>query len=519
MTTILSNTLLNEARVQVSDAGIRIDVADPDGFTINRPSGNLGKPSNQPQRIPEIRVQFVDNLSYERGPHRFKFGLDFNRIVADGFLFQNVPGVFQFTTDRAFDANDLTTYPSQFTVNQGDPNFRFLITGVSLFAQDAWQMRNNVTLNVGVRYDAWEMTGTDLQKSNFAPRLGATWDPFGDGRTSIRGGFGLFYNSVLANVPIFTSFFANQRTIVIPNPGYPDPFSRGAANNTPPSTYIFQDNQPLPHAYHITAGVQRQLAPGLAVSVDYTNAKGRKLLRMIDTNSVLPPNFVRPDPTRGFVNIIESTGFSNYHALLVAASQRLGARGQFGIAYTLSSTKTTTEAENGINYADPLNIDDSYAYGNNDQRHRAVVNGSFNLPGDVQVSGLLIARSATPFNITTGADNNRNTTFNDRPDLAPGVEIGTDAMRDRNSFIAPGTRTGNLPRNAGRGDAFWQIDLRVSKPIQWQRYRLELLAEAFNLTNRANLNNPNGNLSSATFGRPTTADIARQVQLGVRFGF
>jgi hypothetical protein len=519
LTTIFSTSLLNEARVQVSDAGIRIDVADPDGYTINRPSGMLGKPSNQPQRIPELRFQFVDNLSYERASHRLKFGVDINRVVADGFLYQNIPGVFQFTTDRAFDANDPATYPTQFTYNQGDPNFRFLITGASAFAQDSWLIRDNVTLNVGVRYDAWNMTGTDLRKTNFAPRLAATWDPFGDGKTSLRAGWGLFYNSVLANVPIFTAFFASQRTFVISNPGFPDPFSRGSANNTPPSTYIFQNDQPLPRAYHTTAGVQRELAQGLAISVDYTNAKGRDLLRMVDTNAVLPPSFTRPDPTRGFVNIIESTGFSNYHALLVAVNQRLSARGQFGVSYTLSSAKTTTEAENNILHADPQNINDSYAYGNNDQRHRVVINGSMMLPGRVQFSGLLSARSGLPFNITTGSDNNRNTTFNDRPDLAPGAEVGTDAMRERASFVDPGTRTGNLPRNAGRGDAFWQIDLRVSKPFTFQRYRLELLVEAFNLANRANMNLPNGNLSSSSFGRPTTADIARQVQLGARFGF
>ncbi len=132
---------------------------------------------------------------------------------------------------------------------------------------------------------------------------------------------------------------------------------------------------------------------------------------------------------------------------------------------------------------------------------------------------MFAARSALPFNITTGRDNNRNANTNDRPDLAAGARVGTSDMLSRASFVDPGTRAGNLPRNAGRGPAFWQLDLRVAKRVRLGRASMEGLIEAFNVTNHVNLNSPVGNLASALFGTSNTANDPRQVQLGVRVEF
>ena len=119
------------------------------------------------------------------------------------------------------------------------------------------------------------------------------------------------------------------------------PFSRGSAANIPVSTYLFQDNQPLPRSYNTTIGVQHQLLSSLAVGVDYVNSKGRELLQMIETNPVQPATLTRLDPTRGFVRRIESRGYSNYDGLLVSANARIGTRAQVGVAYTLAAYKTS----------------------------------------------------------------------------------------------------------------------------------------------------------------------------------
>jgi hypothetical protein len=307
--------------------------------------------------------------------------------------------------------------------------------------------------------------------------------------------------------------------VVISNPGYPDPFVRGTSIPQTVSTYRAQPNEPLPFGHHTTLGVQREVSPGISVSADYVNSRGRNLIRIVDTNPVTPPTFTRPDPTRGFVRILESTGYSNYHALLVSARGRFGARASVQAAYTLAGYKTTTEAENGVTQQDDLTKDDSYGFGNYDQRHRVTVGGYGTVPGQIQIGAVFVARSALPFNITTGRDNNRNTVSNDRPDLVSGAQVNTDDMLNRASFVDPGTRPGNLPRNAGRGPSFWQLDLRIAKQIRIGRARAEALVEAFNVTNQVNFGSPVGNLASALFGQPNTAQDARQVQLGVRFEF
>src|SRR5205814_4044592 len=226
VTSVFSNRALNELRVQVADTHVRLDTKQPNAFTIMRPSSTSGKLSNVPQAFPEIRLQLVDNFSYERGSHRIKAGIDINRVKLDGYVYQNIPGVFQFATDRPFNASDPLTYPTSFIGNAGDPNFHLMSTGAASFLQDGWRLPRNLTLNLGLRYDVWAVTGLDLRKTNAAPRLGFAWDPLGTNTTSIRGGFGVFYNNILSNAPLFTTFLAGQRSVLLTNPGYPDPFSR-----------------------------------------------------------------------------------------------------------------------------------------------------------------------------------------------------------------------------------------------------------------------------------------------------
>jgi hypothetical protein len=219
------------------------------------------------------------------------------------------------------------------------------------------------------------------------------------------------------------------------------------------------------------------------------------------------------------VRILESTGYSDYDGLLDSLKGRVSTRDMVQVAYTLASYKTTTENDAGVIQQDDLNKNDSYGYGDNDQRHRLVVSGYVTLPWDIQFGALLTARSGVPFNITTGLDNIPNGTRSDRPNLAPGAEVGTDDMKNRASFIDPGRAAGNLPRNAGRRPPYWTLDVRLAKRFRIGTTSIEPLVEAFNLTNRVNYNGFVGDLQSVQFGQPNTAFDARQIQLGVRFGF
>ena len=521
LTSILSNRALNDFRVQLSDSRQQLDPKQADVYTIIRPTSISGKLPNVPQAFPELRLQLADSYTYERGRHRMKAGIDFNRVVlGEGYVYQNVPGTFQFATDRPFNAADSTTFPVVFVGNQGDPTFRMVSTGIALFAQDAWHLPHNVTLNVGLRYDAWDVTGLDLEKANFAPRLAVAWDPFGTNKTVVRAGYGVFNNNVITNATLFTTFLSGQRSIQILNPGYPNPIG-GVTVPQVLSTYIAQDDQPLPVAYHTTLGFQREIATGWSVGADYVNSRGRDLIRQVDTNPPQPPAYAaRPDPTRGFVRILESTGYSDYDGLLVNFKGRVASRDMFQVAYTLSSYKTTTETDSNVLQQDDLNKDDSYGYGEYDQRHRFVFSGYVTLPWEIQLGGVLTARSGVPFNIITGTDNIPNGTVNDRPNLAPGATVNTDDMKDRASFVNPGRGfAGNLPRNAGRRPSYWTLDARLAKRFRFGARSIEGIVEAFNLTNRVNYNGFQNSLASSQFGTPNSAFDARQVQLGVRFEF
>ena len=205
-TRLISNRSLNELRFQFADTLYQSDAKNPEAFTVYRPSSVSGKPASQPQGADEKRIQLVENLSLERGRHHFKLGLDLNQIDINGFVYDWNPGGFLFATDQPYNPEDPATFPILFYANLGDVNFGITSNGYSGFAQDSWHVFPNLTLNLGLRYDAWSVTpGSDLNKLNFAPRLGFAWDPFKSGKTSVRGGFGIFNNNYLGNAALIAS--------------------------------------------------------------------------------------------------------------------------------------------------------------------------------------------------------------------------------------------------------------------------------------------------------------------------
>jgi hypothetical protein len=526
-TAVLSSRMLNELRVQFgrhfADNVVRTPLDAP---TINRPSGGFGKPSNQPQGRTEDRWQFVNNLSYSIRSHDLKFGIDYSRVRATSYFNNNTGGTFTFTTDRPFDANDLTTYPTQFTQNVGDPNLLRKNDLIGLFAQDSWRIVPQFTLNTGVRYDREsafkEATGVEDASLNLAPRVGFAWDPFNDQKTVVRGGGGLYYSKAFLNITGNIMLARRFVGVTIINPGYPDPYSRGqAAPQAAPSTTIAPESVKTPVTRQLSIGVKRELFAGVAASVDYVNTRGRYLYNAPDVNAPNPVTGLRPDPTYLRVTQYQTTGNSWYNGLQMGIERRGGRGPQVGVSYTLS--KQTRDVEDfGFTAQDNYNRDAEKGPASNDRRHQLVTNVVWALPADFQIGLFTQARSGLPFNITTGVDNNRDTNINDRPDLAN----PSGDPRDRATYDANFTgRVGNLSRNFGRGSAYFEAHLRVSKFVRLPGVgidRLEVFAEALNVTNYVNLGTPNGNLRSAAFGRATglaTGASPRQIELGFRVDF
>jgi outer membrane receptor protein involved in Fe transport len=527
-TAVFTSRMLNEFRVQFgrhfADNVVRMPLDSP---TINRPSGNFGKPNNQPQGRTEDRWQFINNFSYTMGAHNLKFGLDYSRVRATSYFNNNTGGQFTFATDRPFDPNDLTTYPTQYTQNIGDPNLIRANDLLGLFAQDSWRLRSNFTMNYGVRYDREtafkEATGVEDAGLNLAPRIGFAWDPFDDQKTVIRGGGGLYYSKAFLNITGNIMLARRFVGVTVINPGFPDPFSRGtAAPQAAPSTTVAPDEVQTPVTRQLSIGLKRELFAGMAISADVVSTRGRNLYNAPDVNAPDPVTGLRPDPSYLRITQYQTTGNSWYNGLLLGLERRSGRGPSFGVSYTLS--KQTRDVEDfGFTAQDNFNRAAEKGPASNDRRHQLVTNVFWALPWGMQVGVLTQARSGLPFNVTTGIDNNRDANVNtDRPDLADPNGDPTLASTYNANFTGRG---GNLPRNFARGPKYFETHLRVSKMIQLSAIRLdrlELFAEALNVTNFVNLNTPQGNLRSSAFGRSTAINgdsSPRQVELGFRLDF
>ena len=241
------------------------------------------------------------------------------------------------------------------------------------------------------------------------------------------------------------------------------------------------------------AGV-RHAAGRVTLVADGVWARGRHLLRSIDANypDLDNPNRPRPDTSFGRIIVRESKGHSWYRALQLGVETQPLRGHMFSAAYTLASAERDTEDWDFLPY-DQRNYGAERGPSASDARHRVSASANVRLPGRFQLAALITAQSALPYNIT----------------------IGTDANRDGESTT---DRTG-ISRNSARGDDLWQIDVRITRYFRVAGLRVAGLAEAFNIANHRNWIGYDGKKNNETFGRPTGAASAREIQLGVKVDF
>jgi hypothetical protein len=502
---VLGSRGLNEFRMQVSRRYFNWDVSNycPQCPTINRPGLGLGKAANMPQGRTEDRWQFADSISWivpdKWGDHSFKVGVDASFIDLYSEFHNNLDGTFTFTTTTPFNSAVAATYPTQFTQNVGDPIVTLNNNIYAFFVQDQWKAHNRLTINYGLRWDYEDVVGIEHDKDNYAPRLGVVWDVNGSGRTVLRSNAGLYYDQVFLNIPLNAENAKKFVTTLITNPGYPDPNgpnpNRVGGPVTPtPSTVQFGADNRTPYTQQYTVGVQQQIGTRFSVAADLVKARGNGLLRSVDSNypDLEDPLRRRPDPNFQRVTVVETQGNSWYTGLQVGLEKRMSDHHSYTVAYTLSKTERDTEDFNFFP-VDQRFYDAERGPASNDSRHR--LSGAFTLflPWDIQASTVIAARSGLPYNETTGADDNRDTQTNDRP-----VGVG---------------------RNGSLGASLFQADLRLTKGFTIRGVGIELIGEAFNITNQKNWTSYDGNQRSATFNKPTNGEITRQVQLGFRVDF
>jgi hypothetical protein len=521
ITTINSRTL-NEARFQFTHSGLDAPVNDSIGPAVTISGvANFGMATVSPLARTIDLSEAIDNISTQRGAHSLKAGGDilYNRV---NIVFPGASqGAYNFSSLNNFLAGNYLTFqqafgaPGQF---QSNPNF-------GVFAQDEWRVRNSFTINAGLRYDVQWLPGPiQTDTNNLAPRLGFAWSP-ADHQTVIRASFGIYYDRIplratsnaiqrdgtkyivaqfapgQAGAPVFPNVLALQPSTVV----------------TKPNITRIDPNIETSYGEQANVQVERELPGSALLSIGYIHL--RHLHIIVSRNVNVPtapaaagiPNLGRPDPNWGNISRYEGSGDSYYNGLIVSFNKRPTRWAGLRASYTLS--KTTDDAGNFFfsTPQDNFNIRGEMGLSDNDQRHRLVVSGTLTAPHeatkkgwrralkDFELSYIFTYASRLPFNILLGSDRNFDTNNNDRP--------------------------AGVGRNTGRGFDYTSLDMRLSRSIRLnERVSLDLLAEGFNLFNRANYGVPNntfgpGAIPLPAFGQPTLAFDPRQFQFGLKLNF
>ena len=516
--TTFSSRTLNEARVQYTNSRLEAPVNDEVGPAVNITGvASFGVATVSPLGRDINLFEAVDNISTQRGAHSLKFGGDFlyNRV---NILFPGaLQGVYSFNSLSSFVAGNYFSYQQAFGAPsqvQSNPN-------LGAFIQDEWRMRRDLTLNAGLRYDAQflpEPIQTD--SNNFAPRVGLVYAP-GDRKTVIRASVGLYYD----RIPMRATSNALQRDgskylVVQLSPSQPGApvFPNVLAVQpstlpTKPNITRIDPNIETSYSRQVNFQIERELPGNAVLSVGYLNLRAYHVILSRNVNvptvpaSAGIPNLGRPDPNWGNISRFESSSNSYYDGMVVSLNKRAARWANVRVSYTLS--KTIDDAGNFFfsSVQNNFNIRDDRGLSDNDQRHRLVVSGSLEAPEQGNTNGFQRAlrgfqfgyiftyASPLPFNVLLGVDRNFDTNNNDRP-----VGVG---------------------RNTGRGFDYASLDLRLSRRFKLtERIGLQLLAEGFNVLNRANLGVPINTLSAGPrFGQPTQAFDPRQFQFGLKVEF
>lgn len=563
-------TFTPNAQLNPADFGIVNGVNDDIGLPQMSITGfnfNLGGPAGFPQGRADMTVVLSDTVSYLRGNHSFKFGGEARRFYNNNFTLDT--GTFTFANVNSF----ITGNGNGFSVTLGDRSSAIIQNAVGFYVQDNYKLRPNLTVELGLRYD-WNMTPTERydrfvvfdpatrqfvrvgsgidkvykeNNKNFQPRLGIAWDPFNDGKTSIRAAFAVQTDQPVTNV--VTPLAANPPLATPLTFTGPVTFTNallvaGLAGLSPANV-----DQNFDNAYVQTwnLNIQREVAKDLAVSIGYFGTKGTHL--RISRNINQPINGVRPfsnvslsspiRPGAPLNNIvqIEGTGNSSYNAMWLTATKRLSRGFQFNASYTFSkSIDYNSLNSQGVVIQDSYNLRDSRGLSDFDARHRFVISGIYELPfrGNLlkegwQLSTIVQSQTGNPVNIVVNNGTFTGTLNTVRPDVTGPIAIlGTpNRWFDTSPFIVPVNRFGSLGRNVVIGPGFNNTDFSVIKRTKLSETQLiEFRWEVFDLFNHANFGQPGRVVGSTNFGQITNTRFAtgdsgssRQMQFALKYNF
>ena len=553
-----------------------------------------------------------DVFSWNIGKHSLKLGGEFslNKDIQDTLL--NNYGVFTFNNTATGNAlaDFLMGIPSGLT--QDAPVTALTNTWyTALFVQDDIRATSKLNLNLGLRWD-FQTAPTDPQNrftnyvpgqqsivnplapvgalffgdpgverggipnsyKHFSPRLGFAYDPFGDGKTSIRGAIGLFYGSISGNEwgnmtnfqpwstrLSFTNLNRRGTGATLSNPynnysgGAPFPYNGSFTNGG--GFFAVSPNFEFPRTLQMNFSVQRQITQSLTVGAAYVRSAARKLPFGRDLNypvvnataTTAGANVLarRPNPAFGAVTVLDSDQEADYEGLQITSSMRLNKLFSYNGFYTLSKTTSSVQLHNNtvLGLAQNFNnLDAEKGAADTDQRH--VFSMSFNFQPDFyngsnwflkglingwSISPIVKIRSGKPFTVTNGnVDANLDGTGGtDRarligdPYLAnPTAALWFNTAAFAQNAVVTGVATdGTSPRNFLYGPGYRVVDLALSRDFKiGERYKLRLRGEGTNVFNMVNLGDPGSSVSGGSnFGVIRTGGAMRVLQFGARFTF
>jgi hypothetical protein len=613
----LGKELLNELRFGVNRTTASTSIADTHpGLSISlihgRPFGTiniagmslLGNSALIPLGDFSTAYQVQDQLSFTNGRHTLKFGAEVRRIQSNGPLDFGVNGLYTFQDLSPFGLQAHSNNPalelflkalplSYVGVDpaRSDSNRDYRQSVVSGFAQDFFRATSRLSVNVGLRYDFYsnptEAHGrmsvirnpvTDsgptvgklfagTPRDLFSPQAGFAWNVFGDGKTLLRGGAGIFRDQLpvlLFGIDRFLPPFFSINSYV-----FPDFLSPQKALLTQPLYVIQMTYHPkLPYVLQYNLNLEREIAPGTILTAGYFGARGNHLPREIEQNPFEPALGHRYNPNLPSPLLMVLTDAQSfYNSFQLSVSKHHAHNVSWQAFYTLShsiddgSSNVSIEAVNEPPMTqDPFNRKGDRGRSGFDIRHNFVANVVYELPfgrgshfGGWQISALTSVHSNVPFTPVLSFDNAGLLSLltSERPNLVGdpytgacpnGTRVGTPSCWFNPSAFAlpPPGQFGTVGRNVLRGPAFAQFDLALQKGFKLREgTKITFGVETYNLFNHPNFAVPSntqspltlggngdavfkdvaGNLSSNVGRIFTTVGTGRQIQIDARFSF
>jgi outer membrane receptor protein involved in Fe transport len=558
-------------------------------------------PLNQFRRF----YQFGNELTTLFGNHQLRVGAEVSRSILDRAEFFRGDPFMRFRNN--FTGNALADLllgrPSTFE-QQSKTESNIRTTEVGVYVQDDWKVSKRVSLNLGLRWDPYfpledtqnrfgqfipgvqsaifptapagavfpgdpgvSRATIDRRLADFAPRVGFAHDVFGNQRTSVRGGYGVFRSQIRqqANNGInLAQPFAVRLTITNPPLGLDNPYSTSgnpfpfsAPSGAAAQTYAFTRPVTLSHfrpdfrnalVQQWNVNLQQDLSSGYVVTVAYVGNRGDHLFQSYQSNPARPGTGSVDSrrlfaPAFGPITTLASVGESTYHALQLSLNKRL-TRGFTLLASYSRSRFVDTASGDGDGGSNPFDLSSDKGTSDLDIPHMFVASFVYDLPkleaasaalrhilGSWHTTGIVLLRSGSPFSVASGRDNSQSGVNLDRADVVgdphlPGNRSRDDIMAryfNTAAFAQNAAGTfGTSPRNFLRGPGYTNVDFGLFKDFPGLRgsHKIQFRTEVFNLFNRQNLGNPDANLSSPNFGRITnTVGDPRVIQLALKYVF